>query len=696
MSLFRSLFSPGLSGLRVSCSAQRKRPKACPEVELLEDRTLLNATPTKFVVAPGQTLDGSHFATLAGALAAAVNNDVIQIEPGSTPGSIVNANVPALANLTIQGDVALAGGLAGIPAFLLTDAPGATGTVHAGNTLTLTNINLGLTGSGELEFVGSGNISNSTISDLSSSATSAVLFNEGANTSVNSVTNTIFAQQGGTGAPLNLVQVNISSTNPNSNTFTGNTFVANASMGNGILLDYSSTFGTPSVAVTDKVSNNTFVANQGADLAELFLDQAVCTGLTVQGNTFVATDTSKASTAAISLNPDPNGVAASASILNNVINMTGQTPIGVFMTGAGTSGSSNSFTINNNQISTGGTANGGTGISITQGTAGVAVTVTAQGNDFHNNQTGVAVAYNATGPSPTIDLGGGGTSTGGNNFRSTPAAGAAAGAIIATGTNPAAAATINAQQDIFSGSPNVSTNGLANVSIVTTSPLTGNAAFVQVVYQDLLGRTGNLSSNSDAGGWVSALNAGTMNQASVARGIALSTEALDRFVNGLYLRLLHRTADATGLAGWVGLIQSSGTIEQVIQGIVSSPEYASLYPSDFAYVQSLYTNLLGRVGSAAEVQSWLNVLPALGRAGVAAGFTSSVEFRTNVVTQFYGAPSALTTLGQAKAVFSLAPNLLHRGGTPTASEVSGWVNSRLSLGLIELGFLSSPEFFSNG
>jgi hypothetical protein len=448
--------------------------------------------------------------------------------------------------------------------------------------------------------------------------------------------------------------------------------------------------------VTDKISNNTFVASQGADLAELFLDLAVCTGLTVQGNTFVETDTSRDSTAAIYLNPDPTGVAASASIRNNVINMTGQTPIGIFITGAGTPGASNTFTINNNLISTGGTANGGTGLSINQGTAGDAVTVRAQGNDFHNNQIGIAVAYNATGPSPTIDLGGGGTSTGSNNFRRTPAASTTAGAIIATGTNPAAAATINAQKDIFSGTPNVSANGLANVSIVTTSPLTGNTAFVQIVYQDLLGRTGNLSSNSDAGGWVSALNAGTLNQASVAQGIALSTEALDRSVTGLYVRLLHRNADAGGLARWVALLQKGGTIEQVIVGIVSSPEYASRNGSGLSFVQSLYLNLLGRVGSGSEVQGWVNALPTLGTAGVVERFVTSMEFRTDGVLQLYGAPSALTTLGQAQAVFSLAPNLLHRPGTPTATEVSDWVSSGLSLEAIELGFLSSSEFFSNG
>jgi hypothetical protein len=682
MFAFRSLFSARRWRPQVSRPAQRQRLMARPQLEPLEDRTLLNATPTKLVVPIDQSPNGTTtFATLAAAMAAATNNDVIQIEPGSAPGDV--SGTQAVTNLTIQGDLAAAGSLTGIPAFQVS----APYTVPGGSSLTLSNVNAGLVGSGTFTFVGSGNISSSTIADLTSSATTGAFFNQGANTSVNSVTNTTFAQEGGTGAPLTLVQVNISSTNPNSNTFTLDTFVANASTTGGRLLFYNSPFSSPSVAVTDRISNNTFVANPGANLVTLFQDQAVCTGLTVQGNTFVTS-----SRTAISLNPFTNGVAASASILNNVINTTGLAPVGIDVAVGGSSGSSGSFTINNNQISTSGTANGGTGLLITQTSAGVAITVTAQGNDFHNNQTGVRVSYNGTGPSPTIDLGGGGTSAGGNNFRGTPAT----GAIIATGTNPAAAATINARNDIFSGAPNVSTGGLPNVTIDTANPLTGNAAFVQVLYQDLLGRTGDLNSSSDAGAWVNALNAGTLNQAGVARDVALSTEALDRLVNGLYLRLLRRNAAAGELPEWVGFLQNGGTIEQVIVEIVSSPEDAGLNGSGQFFVQSLYRNLLGRVGSASEVQGWLNVLPALGTAGVAEGFVTSPEFRTAVVVQLYGPPSALTTLGQAQAVFSLFPNLLHRGAGPTAAEVSGWVNSGLSLGAIELGFLSSPEFFSNG
>jgi hypothetical protein len=664
-----------------------------PRLERLEDRTLLNATPTKFVVPIGQSPNGTTtFATLAAAIAAATNNDVIQIEPGSAPGDI--SGTQAVPDLTIQGDVAMAGSLAGVPAFQVS----ALYTVPGGGSLALSNVNAGLTGSGSLTFVGSGDISSSTIAHVSSSAAVGVFFSAGANTSVNSVTNTTFDQQGGTGAPLNLVRVDISSTNPNSNTFTLDTFVANAGTGAGSLLLYNSPFQSPSVAVTDRISNNTFVANQGAGLGSLFLDQAVCTGLTVQGNTFVGADTTGSHTA-IRLDPSPSGVAAGASILNNVINMTGLDSFGIFIPGSGSSGGSNTFTVNNNQISTGGTTNLGIGLLIFQGTS-AAVTVTAQGNDVHNNQTGVQVDYNGAGPVPIIDLGGGGTSAGGNNFRGTPAAGVASGAVIVgnASTNPAAPATISAEHNIFSGAPNVSNFGL-NVTIDTANPLTGNAAFVQVLYQGLLGRTGDLSNPADAGFWASALDAGALSQADVAQGVALSTEALDRFINGLYLRLLRRDAEAGGQAFWLGLLRGGGTLEQVIAGIAGSAEYQGMNSPDLPFVGSLYFNLLGRDGSAGEAQFWAGQLPALGAAGVAEGFVDSAEFRTAVVQQLYGAPSALTTLGQARAVFSLFPNLLHRRGDSAVADptgVSGWVNSGLSLGTIQLAFLSGPEFFSNG
>jgi uncharacterized repeat protein (TIGR03803 family) len=55
--------------------------------------------------------------------------------------------------------------------------------------------------------------------------------------------------------------------------------------------------------------------------------------------------------------------------------------------------------------------------------------------------------------------------------------------------------------------------------------LTGNQHFVQALYEDDLGRTGDLYNPNDAGYWVNRLDNGTLNQAAVATGILHSHEA---------------------------------------------------------------------------------------------------------------------------------------------------------------------------
>src|SRR5262245_8366684 len=76
------------------------------QVEALEERVVLN---NRFVVPAGLPVNNSsNFATLQAALTTPglAAGDVIQIEPGSTPGQITGAalKMPAVANLTIQGD----------------------------------------------------------------------------------------------------------------------------------------------------------------------------------------------------------------------------------------------------------------------------------------------------------------------------------------------------------------------------------------------------------------------------------------------------------------------------------------------------------------------------------------------------------------------------------------------------------------
>ena len=113
-------------------------------LECLEERTLLN---NRFVVPLAVAADNvNSFHTLSTALTTVgvVAGDIIQIQLGSSPGNITDANLDAAlaatgGNLTVQGE--LAAGVAEIPAFGVSDAL----TISQPN-FTLQNVQMNLIG----------------------------------------------------------------------------------------------------------------------------------------------------------------------------------------------------------------------------------------------------------------------------------------------------------------------------------------------------------------------------------------------------------------------------------------------------------------------------------------------------------------------------------------------------------------------
>jgi len=163
---------------------------------------------------------------------------------------------------------------------------------------------------------------------------------------------------------------------------------------------------------------------------------------------------------------------------------------------------------------------------------------------------------------------------------------------------------------------------------------TNGAIYVENLYETLLGRT----ADSGAAGWVNLLNGG-MPASTVVQGIEGSGEYRNDLVQGLYLKYLHRAADSGGLMTWTNLLASpGGTIEQVIQGIVSSPEYFSLHSgNNGAFVTALYLDILNRAPDLSGLASWTNALNngTLTPAAVAGAFLRSQEYRTDLVESYY-------------------------------------------------------------
>ncbi len=83
----------------------------------------------------------------------------------------------------------------------------------------------------------------------------------------------------------------------------------------------------------------------------------------------------------------------------------------------------------------------------------------------------------------------------------------------------------------------------------------------------------NRSPDSSATAWINLLNAGTL-PATVIQDIEQSPEYVNDLVAALYQHYLSRSsANDPAAQGWVTALENGATIEQVIAGIVSSPEF---------------------------------------------------------------------------------------------------------------------------
>ena len=267
------------------------------------------------------------------------------------------------------------------------------------------------------------------------------------------------------------------------------------------------------------------------------------------------------------------------------------------------------------------------------------------------------------------------------------------GPIVVLGNRSPNALNIAALNNIFGGAAPVSfvDPTINTVTVNTASPLTGDAAFVETLYLDLLKRMGDTSPAGDAGFWVTSLANHTMTQANVANSIMRSPEALGVQVDGLYLKLLGRSSDTGGKTQFVGQLMNGGTFEQISAVMIGSAEFAAAAGSDSGFVQALYTKLLGRTASAPEVTVWLTAIGNIGRGGVANAIQGSPECRGMAVKQMYGA-----TFASPASTAALFYPLLHRTAAPAAAEVNSWVNSPLDVLAIEAAFAASAEYYAHG
>jgi hypothetical protein len=609
--------------LKGRCAAsQPRRFTYRPRLDWLEDR-LAPATLYKIVPSVGAGSLNS-FTTLSQALAVAKDGDHIMVEPGANPGSAtVFQN-----NLVLQGDPA-AGYLG-----LQTNGTQIPSLVLFGNGNVVANLCVGsLT-------IGAG---------VTGENITGCLFN-GTGIVQTPGTPTSFQTDG-------------------NNSVLGCTFVNGADVRMGSM--GGSTFAT---AANDTISNNVF----WNPTFNAIIVQNETGGLVVSNNRINHTDPNSGTIFIMAID-------CVGTISGNVINGTAATgAVGILIKDFNVvDPQTTNLTVTNNVITT-----NQTGIEIQRFASTNTFAVALTNNTLASNQVGLVLTGNSAGNGADY----GSLTITANDFRGYSGANGSF-AILTTdnafypATAPTKSNVLTLQSNIFSAAnPQtvISTSNSPGTTFNLTTLLSTGQYNLMAMFQALGGgppTAAQFTSMTAAGPVVQALGAVT------------SSQAAKTFVDGLYVTLLGRMPGNGEDLGWITNLTVGGmTDEQAIVLFVTSGEYygkvtqGSANPNA-AWIQSLYTNLLGRQAGGAEINGWMSAVPTLGLGGIAQAFVSSAEFRIYQVNAMYGA-------GSMGVIF--APNLLKRRVVPSLTEVAGWTAPGLDLRAIEVQLLAGLEFALDG
>jgi hypothetical protein len=140
---------------------------------------------------------------------------------------------------------------------------------------------------------------------------------------------------------------------------------------------------------------------------------------------------------------------------------------------------------------------------------------------------------------------------------------------------------LNSDVSFLSGGGTVealSASILASPEYLTQRGGNTNVGYLASLYQDVLGRQIDPAGSAFWGQVLASSNDSMSQQklrSQIATAVVSSPEARDVLVNGWYQSYLHRNAEPTGLAFWVGKLNGNSSDESVIAGIVGSDEYAA-------------------------------------------------------------------------------------------------------------------------
>ncbi|MEX0711346.1 MAG: DUF4214 domain-containing protein [Pirellulales bacterium] len=169
----------------------------------------------------------------------------------------------------------------------------------------------------------------------------------------------------------------------------------------------------------------------------------------------------------------------------------------------------------------------------------------------------------------------------------------------------------------------------------------GPTGFVGGLYRDVLGRSFSMV---DATFWTNQLGAGNLNRQQIASLFLNSAERRAQLINGYYQEFLGRSADAGAMNFWQNVLAAGGRAENVLAGILSSPEFFITRGGDSdTFIRALYGELLQRSVSPSqqELDFWISQLAMSNRgeiqarADVVLSFAASDEYRSLLVNDWF-------------------------------------------------------------
>jgi hypothetical protein len=169
-----------------------------------------------------------------------------------------------------------------------------------------------------------------------------------------------------------------------------------------------------------------------------------------------------------------------------------------------------------------------------------------------------------------------------------------------------------------------------------SAPLTGtpNQRFVTQLYLDLLRRPVDPSGLTF---WSGLLDQKLTTRVQVVQAIESSPEYRTDAIEGLYSRLFGRAVDTSGLSTWGDFLARGGTVEQLKALLLGSAEYwAGAGGTSGGFVNALYRDVLYRNPDSGGTQTWNQAVgSSVPRSVVAAMVLGSPEADANEVQDLY-------------------------------------------------------------